>query len=104
MIIRFLLPQSASEPKELVSKLQNEHFCPLGQPGGFIGFVRNILEENGRFIILADIDDPELIESINKRYGYNEPIEIDLEQMSMEIPIFHYMHNRFPKHLSTTKE
>ena len=97
MIVKFLLPKNASEPKEFASKLLSDHFCPLGRSGDLVGFVKKVEErEDGGIMVLAEITEPDLVDSITKRYGHIEPLVIDVERMSMDIPLFNYARSRFP--------
>ena len=46
-------------------------------------------------MVLAE-SQPDLVDSITKRYGHIEPLVIDVERMSMDIPLLNYARSRFP--------
>lgn len=96
MIVRFRMSKDAAEAKELASKLQSEHYCPLGGPDGLIGFVRKVEEQGDQAYVTAEINDPDTVADITKRYGYTEPVEVNLDAASANSPLLSYMRSRFP--------
>lgn len=97
MIVRFRMSKDAPEARELAAKLRADHYCPLGGPDGLIGFARKVEEQDGNACITAEISDPDTVDSITKKFGYNEPVDVDVDKLGANNPLAAYMRDRFPR-------
>jgi len=100
MMVRFKMSKRSEGAKSMASRLKEDSFCPLGGPEGLVGFVRSVEESAGRTVVLAEIIEPDMAAEIARKYGSAEPVDIDLDKMSMSIPLFNYMQERFTRPLT----
>lgn len=64
----------------MVARFRCEGFCPVGSRGRHFGFVREVGEEKGKIVIVADITEPSFVARIRESVGEGK-IEIEADRV-----------------------
>ena len=78
MLVKLLLPQTDEDARCVVANFKRDGIASLSTDGMHYGFVREVGEEDGKIMIVADATEPELVKWIKENIGDDEPIEMDL--------------------------
>lgn len=80
MIVKFLLPHTDPEAKEMVSHFKRDGFASFGIKDRHCGFIRQAGEERGRILIVAEVTEPGFAAWIREMVGDGENYEIEVEE------------------------
>jgi hypothetical protein len=63
----------------MIAEFKKNGIASLTADGMRYGFIRQVGKERGKVLIIADVTEPELVESTKERIGNEKPMGIELD-------------------------
>ncbi|MDW5563487.1 MAG: hypothetical protein SA339_09700 [Methanomassiliicoccus sp.] len=76
MMVKMLLPQNDADARRIVSQFKSDGIASLSTEGMHFGFIRQVGEEKGRIVLVADVTEPDWVAWIKDNAGEGEQFRI----------------------------